>query len=939
MNPRMNLSQFKIGNLNVRSILPSLTELSAFIIQNNFDIFTITETWLNDRVLDDDLYINGYKIYRHDRVSNRGGGVCIYAKVELTISVLPCDRNIEQLWISVRFQNEMIGLGVTYRSPKYDIQSFIAVLEDTIGSIFPSVNRLICTGDFNMNVLDLHASNTHSLFSLLDTFGLYQIIDAPTRVTHNTFSLIDLILVDNADSVQDCGVIECDLSDHYAVFCTIGVNRTIHMPRFHRYRNFKHFNMQAFECNLRSIGWEQIYEIKNVDDKLEFLVEHIVNLFDFHAPFITSRFSKPHSPWITDTIKVMMSIRDNALKRHKRSKLDAHWTFYKEMRNLTTSAIKREKKAYFEFKLKNLSPRNSWNFLRENNVIPRSKKHEIPLSLRNPNGLNNFFVNSIPTTNTSPTLLNHYMGASISHNNNFEFELVSEQAVYEVLRDIKSNSVGCDGLSIHLIHLCCPYIVPYITHVINFCLINSVFPNMWKSAVVKVLPKVSKPEEFKDLRAISILPVLSKVMERIMERQLREYLHRYNIIPTVQSGFRSAHSCTTALLHITDDIISATDQGLYTVLVLLDFSRAFDTLNHELLIAILRNIGLSVKTVALFKSYLCERTQKVRVDNDTSDPILLKSGVPQGSILGPVLFIIYSSFLANRIQCCKAHFYADDTQLYYSFKGDLVNEASDLINRDLHQFISSANDHSLYINAKKSKIVVFGPKMLKDRVKTKLNIVVGHNKLEVVDKVKNLGIMIDSELKFEEHINALLRKAYLSLKQLYGSRHYLPQKVKIILCESLVLTLFNYADSVYGPCLNVLYKRKVQKLQNSCLRFIYGIRKNKNISHKLKETKWLNMQNRRLHHAACLFHSLILKKTPEYLYNKIKFRTDVHTLNIRFRGLLTPPLRRTEFFKRSFSYQIFQLYNNVNDRLKTLNARLFRKKYKTYLLETQTHIN
>lgn len=928
-----NCKILRVGSLNIRSILPSLQELRQIISDHSFDVFTVSETWLHRGIPDRLLNINGYKLYRCDR-ETRGGGLCIYVTNTLNTTIFPTGNTIEQLWVNFTLYKHSYAIGVVYKPPTFDTNFFLSELEDSLSLIAPTADHIICTGDFNINVLNLQSTYVNNLYSVLETFNLEQIVDTPTRITDISTALIDLILTFREEKIIEKGVLQNNSSDHDIVFCVLKVKNKSSEPKLYTYRSFKNFCYELFEIDLYNIPWYLIYDINSVDEKVRFLVDNLVFLFDIHVPFITSRFTRPYAPWLTDHIKMMMSTRDKALAKYKRTKNEAHWQFYKEMRNYTRAAIRRDKKAYFEYKINISTPKDCWKFLKNNNLLPHNKNNEIPDHLSDVNEINNFFVNAIPTVTASEPILNFYKSNTLN-NSNFKFQKTNESTVLKVLNNISTNAAGCDGLNAKLLKLCCPHIIPYITDLINFCLVQNVFPSEWKKAVVTVLPKKSNPEEFKDLRAISILPTLSKLIEKIMEMQLRQYLVQNNLIPTTQSGFRPGHSCTTALLDIVDDIIGATDRGMCTCLVLLDFSRAFDTINYEMLKSILHYIGFSEDSVKLIDNYTKNREQCVRLNNVSSNYLTLTSGVPQGSILGPLLFTIYTSNLVSNVNHCKIHLYADDTQLYYSFPSLDVERASFHINEDINKFIIAAQGHCLIINPNKSEVIIFGPKKQKNVVKSILNIAVEDTVLEKKDSVKSLGVIIDSDLRFENHIDKVLQKGYLSLKLIYGNRQCLPQKTKIMLCETLVLSLFNYADSLYGPCLNSLYTRKIQKLQNSCLRLIYGIRKNQRISHKLCEVKWLNMQNRRIHHAACLFHALILNKSPSYLYRKIKFRTDVHNLNVRFKGLLTPPMHRSQFFTRSFSYQICKIYNGISDELKTKRISNFKGKYKSILLERQ----
>lgn len=923
----MSSRSIKIGNINIRSILPSIHDIRQIILVNSFDVFCITETWLHKDIPDDVISIDGYKLYRRDRGS-RGGGICTFVKNSFTTSLIPLNSNtIEQLWINLKNKNENIAIGVVYRPPSQDSAFFLSEFEDTLSLILPRAQNIICSGDFNFNMYNFSNLNVQSLYAVLDEFGLKQIVDSPTRITNITSTLLDLIMVLNEDTVLEKGVVDYDLSDHQLVYCVIEMCGRNTEPRMVTYRDYKNFNYTSFEEDLYAIPFYNIFDINNVDDKVSFLVDNLISLFDRHAPSVTKRFTKPPAPWLTDIIRTMINIRDRALVKYRKTNYQNDFIYYKQLRNLTSQAIKREKKAFLTHKLNNSSAHECWKILKNNDIVFQNKNRSIPESLKNVNDINNFFVNSLPFTDASDNTLNYYKN-NLLFDSVFKFTPVDETALLKVIMEISTNATGCDQVNLKMIKLCCPHIIPYLTHIINYCLQENVFPTTWKSAVITVLPKKSNPEEFKDLRAISVLPTLSKILEKIMENQLRAYLAEKKILPKTQSGFRSGYSCTTALLQVVDDIIGATDQGLCTILILLDFSRAFDTLNHEILLSLLLYIGLTKEAVTLFKNYLQNRQQKVSIEYDSSEDLVLRSGVPQGSILGPLLFTLYTSQFVSCLKHCQIHLYADDTQLYYSFNTSEVDSACSRINEDLKSFINISKDHCLIINASKSNVLLFGPKKSCQLIKNQVQINIDQENIEIVEYAKNLGVIIDSDLRFGKHINKLTQKAYNSIKLIYGNRHYLPQKIKVMLCESLVLSLLDYADCLYGPNLTALYKYKVQKIQNSCLRLIYGIRKRERISHKLKDAGWLNMENRRLFHSACLYHKILTKKSPEYLYNKIKFRTDVHNLNLRFKGLLTPPIHRTEHFKRSFRYQICKVYNPLPENLKEMNLSSFKRTVK-----------
>lgn len=203
------------------------------------------------------------------------------------------------------------------------------------------------------------------------------------------------------------------------------------------------------------------------------------------------------------------------------------------------------------------------------------------------------------------------------------------------------------------------------------------------------------------------------------------------------------------------------------------------------------------------------------------------------------------------------------------------------------------------------------------------------------NKAKNLGLIVDNSFRYKDQIQKYVIQAYINLKKLYPHRHALNQKTKTMLCEALVLSHFPYCSPVYHACLDAASSDKVQKVQNACLRFIFGIRKFQHISHKLTESGWLNMKNRRILASVCLYHSIIITKQPAYLYNKITFRTDVHNINIRFKGLLTPPAHKTALFERSFQYNIQKYYNALPSGWKGVGVTLFRRNVSQMLFDKQ----
>ncbi|KAJ8714407.1 hypothetical protein PYW07_002632 [Mythimna separata] len=370
-----------------------------------------------------------------------------------------------------------------------------------------------------------------------------------------------------------------------------------------------------------------------------------------------------------------------------------------------------------------------------------------------------------------------------------------------------------------------PTTLQAITDIINRSIESRTFPNLWRRAMVRPIPKTNDPATMKDLRPISILPCLSKVLERVVYSQVIDYLEVNNILPDLQSGFRKGRGTATALADVVGNILEARDRGEGSILVLLDFSRAFDAINTILLLSKLAYYGFDGDAVDWFKSYLTDRSQYVQIHREdgspvSSPPLHVTRGVPQGSILGPLLYILYSADVTRCLSNCKYHMYADDIQLYISCKGDDTPLAVQRVNEDLARVVAWSERNSLVLNPLKSKFLVLGTRKQVAAIQSaRPKVMIGGEEIEQVEQACSLGLILDPELRFEAHIKNVLRNCFYRLKVLYGIRKYLSIPLRKQLADSLILSRLNYCDTVYGPCLLARTDRLIQRIQNACIRF------------------------------------------------------------------------------------------------------------------------
>lgn len=918
-----------IGHINARSLLHKFIQIKNYLENNNIDIMAITETWLTDLIINERLSINGYKLLRFDRRQGRGGGIVIYVRTTLHCQLINIHvtKHFEQLWIEFKTQNIKTLLGAIYRPPGYvNFNEFLEEFELNISQNLLGSDNLICIGDFNINGLDLDSLYTQKFFSLLQSYGLKQIINEPTRYGQTNASLIDFILCSNSEFLISSEVDPTlNISDHLLIKCKLKLQVFKREPFSLSYRNFRNFNKARFYNDLLSVPFYNIFYTLDINKKLKLFNTYLIELFNIHAPIQTARISKRKAPWLTQEIKNAMWLRNKALHKYKKNKTPENWHTYKSVRNQVTIAVEKAKRQYLSNNITPKNSKNNWKILRDLNIYSKPK-NILPPNLDDVEEINRFFIQAASSKNPDPHTLNFYLQNHKNGVGEFNFHLASMNDIETALISIKSEAIGSDGIGIKMLCNCYPLIVPIILHLVNTCIETNSFPEMWKSSFLLPIPKISNPSELKDLRPISILPTMSKILEKVLDTQIRKYIETYNLLPTTQSGFRKNHNCSTALLKVTDDILEAADRNELTALVLLDYSKAFDKLNHHLLIAILKYLGFQSDACNMIKSYLAGRLQSVKSNGQVSKPISSCNGIPQGSILGPLFFILYSSQLCTYLKYSQVHLYADDSQIYLSFKPEQVLEGIKKLNEDLEHLVSASEKHCLELNPKKCQLLIFGQTSWRNiQHSNHLNIFVGTEKLENSSSARNLGLVMDVNLRFTAHINNCIKKAFTNLKLIYNQRHLLNINLKKLLCESLVLTHFTYCDVVYGPCLLEYDVKRIQRIQNHCVRLIGSIRKyDRGVTAKMKEIGWLTMKERRTLHSLTLYNKIIFSKLPNYLYQKIKFRYDTHNLDLRYKQQISPPLHRTALYERSFSYQVYSCYNKVPDNLKRLNSFKFK---------------
>ena len=513
--------------------------------------------------------------------------------------------------------------------------------------------------------------------------------------------------------------------------------------------------------------------------------------------------------------------------------------------------------------------------------------------------------------------------------NEFMLHNVSDNFVNTELARLNPNkSYGVDGIQARFIKDSASEIKIPITYIINLSIDTNVFPTELKFARVKPLHKKGNTSQIENYRPISILNVVSKILEKSIYIQLEKYLNDKKLLYCYQSGFRKSHSTDTCLINLMDYLHTNISEGKYVGMILLDLQKAFDTVDHVILCNKLKNIG--VGCVGWFESYIKNRLQVVNLDGINSKPGIVQCGVPQGSILGPLLFLIYVNDMPMSVKC-KLLLYADDSALLVAGKDPKL--IAEKLSNDLKSCHDWLVDNKLSLHLGKTECILFSTKR---KIKLENDFKVFHNSTPIkqVKNVSYLGLTLDDTLSGESIITNIIKKASSRLKFLYRYKSILKEKSKKILCSALIQCHFDYCCSSWYSSLNKMQKSRLQIMQNKCIRFILDLGPRSHISSReFKVVNMLPVQDRvrqlKLNHIFKIFHN----QCPEYMKeNFLRIKDTPLSLCTRssLNNLFLPRVNKQAI--NSFCFSGIREWNSLPSVIKESNNEM------TFKLKIKDHI-
>ena len=619
-------------HFNARSVIPKLSELRFFAKNTTPSVISITESWLDHTVNDSEIEIENYVVVRKDR-NRSGGGVCMFIHKDLSFNVRNDleHKHLESIWVDLILpKSKPILIGTCYRPP--DQRDFYSFLQESCDTI--SIEQeCIVLGDFNTDVSSKSVKNhlMKSLKSLCYTLNLKQIIEQNTRITSSSKSTIDLIFVSDKGNISQSGVLNSCISDHQAIYCTrkstkdfVGKHSTI------KIRSMKNYSKDAYNEKLSKADWFSVLNCDDVDSAWGKFKKIFLEVLDSIAPEKVIRTKQRTEPWFDGDVLHHIQLKEQALLQFRKSGLDNDYQSFKKVRNKCQVVIKKAKSSYYKDKLeenKNNS-KELWSTLKElgTSKTLKTKSSNIGLTVGDTisfdckqvaNIFNNFFTTvasklveklpPMPNKYSIGHIRSYYNSKGVSPND-FKLEVVGEDTVSRIIQKLGVNkATGIDKIPARFIKDGSEQLVGPITHICNLSIFEQKIPDDLKTAKVVPIYKKGNKNEPGNYRPVSVLTVVSKVLERVVYNQTNDFLKSKNLVYDLQSGFRESYSTDSCLIYLTDYIRLQSDQGNYTGMAMLDLQKAFDTVAHNILLTKLQAMGMDNNSVNWFKSYLCGR--------------------------------------------------------------------------------------------------------------------------------------------------------------------------------------------------------------------------------------------------------------------------------------------------------------------------------------------
>ena len=949
-----------IAHLNVASILGAhkFEMLKQQLEASQAHVFGISETWLNSGVPEGLLTVKGYNIARLDRgwsdgltanKTKRGGGLLCFVHESLSMNEFRfvhlnnSTKDLEMQWVTLDMYNmrDVIIINV-YRPPQGDYKKACKLIHDAIKMADLKDNaEIFLMGDFNINFNNKASPMTRELQSTTTYWGLRPQIKGITRLGNGLNGNLMGTCIDNiftnSEVIMATGILDWNFSDHMVIAVKRKKERVKHTKVSFKGRSYREYVREDLQGELAQADWDWFYNCNDPSRCWEHIEGKLRGYLDRTCPQKVFKVRAAREPWVTNEILEEIKDKDSSLRKAKRSGLVEDWQKAKADRNRVGRLIEPAKADFLKEQQAELAndPKKCWRLVKTIVLNKKVKMSEIALVNRDigADGINvegaqtADFINSF-FSGIGPKLAEKHKAPWRFHGIRVDESCpplrTNFEQVMKLCRDIKtSKASGFDDISTKVFKDAFRVLVPQLVYLFNLSFESGFFPDRWKMATIIPLHKGGDRTEVGNYRPVSLLPLPGKIIERIAHSRITEFLNVMGVISDKQGGFRKGFSTSQTIADLTDKLFADMNDGKVSLAAFIDLRKAFDTVDHNILLKKLQCYGVKELNLKWCQNYLSNRVQRTLANGHLSSSKNITCGVPQGSVLGPLFFILYVNDVQQAI--CGAHLqlYADDTVLFASDHDAEV--AARKLQPALKQFEEWCSRNKLSLNPKKTKKMAFGTRLQVKKAKN-VTLLIANVPLQNVPTYKYLGILLDSTLSYNCHVNNVVSTVTYKANLLAKIRKFMTNNVALKIYKSMILPYFDYGDVIYNTA-NQTGLDKLQRVQNKCLKTCLGFGRR-------HETKSL--------HATAKVPMLEARRETHvnnFMYHRLSRPHLLDGRNIATRAHDAPMFRvvkpSIEVYKRSVEYSGAVKWNNLpTDIRNNKSSALFKAKQKNLLLST-----
>ena len=929
-----SLENMSVIHHNIKSLRNKVDLLTVEAIHH--DIIMLSETWLSSNIPNEGLLLpNFFPPLRRDR-EDAYGGVAIYVRNNMYFKDRPdlSVDGLEAVWAETRQGQDVLLIGCFYRPPS-SLVSYWNLVDESIRKAMATPHKFIIMGDLNSDYINNPNDNKH-LARIIKQNNLIQPVTELTRITASSSSCIDMILTPCRNLIEKVEILPELRSDHKIVCAKLRTKTKRNSTYKRTIVNYSKLNGNRLIEELGKINFINIANNNSLDISAELFSKKLFDTVKLCVPVRTITMRDNSAPWINEYI---LYLREDKKRIHlvaKRVDTPEQWAIFRHVRNFYIQEIRTQKLDYLsnlDDQISNTEKFGSKNWWKLVNNFLKNKdmnNDDIP-PLTDPDDNSNTFYEHVDKANC----FNRYFEKQskilnandplppIQQSNEIMPPfLLSITEVENTLKNLDtSKAVGPDLIHNKVLKMASPAISNALTLMFNRSLSESRFPDCWKKAYVTPIHKKESKSVCGNYRPISLLSCVGKVLEKCIQKRIFRFLEDNHIINPCQSGFVPGDSTVYQLLSIYDDFCKSLDNHISTQAIFFDISKAFDRVWHQGLLHKLQAIGIQGALHNWFTDYLKDRSQAVVIKGHKSNFINITAGVPQGSVLGPLLFLIYINDLTYNIDS-TIKLFADDTSMYLSLNDNRIRTQT--LNSDLSKIHTWATTWKVTFNALKTdKLDICNQNVIL------LNSLYFDNTLlNTSEYHKHLGIILQNDCKWEQHITNLIKKCRTQINCLRSYKYRLNRKSLETMFKSYILPILDYADVIWDNCTET-QANALEEIQLDALRTITGSVRGTSHALLYNETGFIPLKERRKRHKLLLYFKFMNGLVPNHL--AIRFPplvSDVNPYHRRRPLNRQPPQFRTELYRKSFFPSSTDLWNNLPENIQ--NSKSFGE-FKKYL--------